>query len=305
MKGFPPIHLLGSNNSNLKVLQNLFGGKIIVRGENLKLIGKSSDVKEFGKGIEILFSRAKQGELLDEVTIISVFRDEVGTQDRVEKANSIKTPKKTIRAKTRGQEKYVKAIEEMDIVVCIGPSGTGKTYLAVAKAVETLVQKKYERIVLVRPAVEAGESLGFLPGDYREKIDPYLRPLYDSLIDMVSREKLTHLYDTQTVEVAPLAFMRGRTLNDAFIILDEAQNTTSVQMKMFLTRLGNGSKAVVTGDITQIDLAGKEASGLVKIQKILENVEGVKFIYLTKRDVVRRRLVQKIVEAYEEYTAEK
>jgi len=302
LKDFPPIYFLGSNNSNLRLLQDIFPGKIIVRGEKLKLIGNNNDIKIYGEGIKNLLLMAEKGEILDKFTVSSMFSGEEGGQGGKEKSHSIKTPKKIIRAKTSGQKIYIKAIEEIDIVVCIGPSGTGKTYLAVAKAVETLMQKKYERIVLVRPAVEAGENLGFLPGDYREKIDPYLRPLYDSLIDMVSREKLTKLYNTQTVEVAPLAFMRGRTLNDAFIILDEAQNTTTVQMKMFLTRLGNGSKAIVTGDITQIDLVGKEASGLIKIQKILENVEGVKFVYLTKEDVVRRNLVQKIVEAYEKYS---
>lgn len=303
LQGFPLINLLGNNDHNLKILQQKFKGRIVVRGEKLILFGDKKEIEKFELGLQILLSKVKRGEVLDEFSISSAFDHKVEKKIGKE-ALIIKTPKKAIFPKTPGQEKYISAIENNDVVICIGPSGTGKTYLAVAKAVQTLVSKKYERIVLVRPAVEAGENLGFLPGDFREKIDPYLRPLYDALIDMITRDKLTKLYDTQTVEVAPLAFMRGRTLNDAFIILDEAQNTTSVQMKMFLTRIGNGSKAVVTGDITQIDLPKKQSSGLVQIQKILEGVKDVQFIYLTRKDVVRRKLVQKIVEAYERHSDE-
>jgi phosphate starvation-inducible PhoH-like protein len=302
LKGFPLINFLGNNDCNLRILQQRFTGKIVVRGEKLILIGNKEEIETFEPCMQTLLSKVKIGKTVDEFSINSAFDRK--DKDKVKKEVLIKTPKKNIYPRTPKQRQYINAIEKKEIVICIGPAGTGKTYLAVAQAVQNLISKKYERIVLVRPAVEAGENLGFLPGDFREKIDPYLRPLYDALIDMVPREKLTKLYDTQTVEVAPLAFMRGRTLNDAFVILDEAQNTTSVQMKMFLTRLGNGSKAVITGDITQIDLPSERSSGLVQIQKILEKVNGVQFIYFTKRDVVRRKLVQKIVEAYERYAKE-
>lgn len=302
LKGFPLINFLGNNDCNLRILQQRFAGKIVVRGEKLILIGNKEEIETFEPRMQTLLSKVKIGETIDEFLINSAFDHK--DKEKVKKEALIKTPKKSIFPRTPGQRRYINAIEKKEIVICIGPAGTGKTYLAVAQAVQNLISKKYERIVLIRPAVEAGENLGFLPGDFREKIDPYLRPLYDALIDMVPREKLTKLYDTQTVEVAPLAFMRGRTLNDAFVILDEAQNTTSVQMKMFLTRLGNGSKAVITGDITQIDLPSEKSSGLVQIQKILEKVNGVQFIYFTKKDVVRRKLVQKIVEAYERYAKE-
>jgi phosphate starvation-inducible PhoH-like protein len=208
---------------------------------------------------------------------------------------------KAIKAKTIGQKRYVAAIERDDIVFGIGPAGTGKTYLAVAMAARALRNKEVERIVLVRPAVEAGEKLGFLPGDFIEKVNPYLRPLYDGLFDILGVELTQRYLDKNIIEIAPLAYMRGRTLNDAFIILDEAQNTTPQQMKMFLTRLGFGSKAVITGDVTQVDLPKEEFSGLVEIQKILSQVKGIAFEYLTKEDVVRHPLVQRIISAYERY----
>lgn len=302
LQGFPLIHFLGNNDSNLRQLQKRFSGRIVVRGEKLTLIGSRDAIRDFEPIVEALIAEASAGSIIDEGVVQMHSSEPTGPKEG--DVISIKTPRKSIRAKTEAQEEYVRAMDESDIVICIGPSGTGKTYLAVAKAVQGLMAKKFERIVLVRPAVEAGESLGYLPGDFMEKITPYLRPLYDALIDMVPRDRLTRLYDTQTVEVAPLAFMRGRTLNDSFVILDEAQNTTSVQMKMFLTRLGNGSRAVVTGDVTQIDLPDEQGSGLVRIQKILAKVKSVKIIYFTKKDVVRRKLVQKIVEAYEKYANE-
>jgi phosphate starvation-inducible PhoH-like protein len=209
--------------------------------------------------------------------------------------------KESIKPRTIGQKNYIRAIEGYDIVFSIGPAGTGKTYLGVAMAVSALKQKMVGRVILVRPAVEAGESLGFLPGDIRAKVDPYLRPVYDALHDMLSAEKIRKLMEMGIIEIVPLAFMRGRTLNNSFVILDEAQNTTVAQMKMFLTRLGVNSKAVITGDITQIDLEDKKASGLVQIQKILEGVEGIEFIYLTEKDVVRHPLVQEIIKAYQRY----
>jgi phosphate starvation-inducible PhoH-like protein len=209
--------------------------------------------------------------------------------------------RKTIRAKTIGQHEYVAAMREHDIVFSIGPAGTGKTYLAMAQAVSSLQRRDVDRILLVRPAVEAGESLGFLPGDYQEKVGPYLRPLYDALYEMMPAEKIRKRLEMGIIEVAPLAYMRGRTLNNSFVILDEAQNTTLDQMKMFLTRLGFNSKAVITGDITQIDLTRKEDSGLVRIQSVLENIKGIGFIYLSGEDVVRHRLVQDIIRAFEKY----
>jgi len=202
---------------------------------------------------------------------------------------------------TPGQHRYAKAMAEYDIVFGIGPAGTGKTYLAMAMAVNAFLKKQISRIVLARPAVEAGEKLGFLPGDMFEKVNPYLRPLYDALFDMMEAEKVVKLIDRGTIEIAPLAFMRGRTLNDSFIILDEAQNTTSEQMKMYLTRLGFNSKTVITGDITQIDLPQGRSSGLIEAEKILNNIEGIKVIYFSERDVVRHKLVQKIIQAYEKY----
>jgi len=209
--------------------------------------------------------------------------------------------KRTVRVKTLGQARYVAALQRHDIVFAIGPAGTGKTYLAVAAAVSALKSRQVERIVLVRPAVEAGESLGFLPGDMKEKVDPYLRPLYDALNDLLSYEKIRRFLDLGVIEVAPLAYMRGRTLNSAFVILDEAQNTTLGQMKMFLTRLGYGSKAVITGDVTQIDLGASMVSGLVEVQNILKGVHDLSFVYLNERDVVRHHLVREIIRAFEEH----
>lgn len=224
-------------------------------------------------------------------------------QKNEEKDSScVTTPKRLIKAKSPGQIEYLKAVEANDIVISIGPAGTGKTYLGVAKAVSYLMARKVERIILTRPAVEAGESLGFLPGDIEEKVDPYLRPLYDALNDFLPFDRIKKYLSMKTIEVAPLAYMRGRTLNDSFIILDEAQNTTGMQMKMFLTRMGWRSKVVVTGDITQVDLPTNVYSGLVEIQHLLKNIDGIQFIYLNEKDVVRHRLVQRIIKAYENKT---
>jgi len=218
---------------------------------------------------------------------------------------NVSTKKEVVRPKTPGQRDYVQAMAEYDVVFSIGPAGTGKTYLAVAMAVNALRQKAVTRIILVRPAVEAGESLGFLPGDLREKVDPYLKPLYDALYDMMPADRIRKFLDTGVIEIVPMAFMRGRTLNNSFVILDEAQNSTTSQMKMFLTRLGVNSKAVITGDITQVDLSDKGSSGLIQVQEILRDVEGIKFVYLTKQDVVRHKLVQEIIRAYENYEKDK
>jgi phosphate starvation-inducible PhoH-like protein len=222
-------------------------------------------------------------------------------KDIFQKTIPVSSRKRPVAPKNEAQRAYVEAIKRHDIVFGIGPAGTGKTYLAMATAVSALLRREVSRIILVRPAVEAGEKLGFLPGDLYEKVHPYLRPLYDALYDMIETEKANKLVERGDIEIAPLAFMRGRTLNDSFIILDEAQNTTSEQMKMFLTRLGFNSKTVVTGDITQVDLPSNRNSGLIEVQKVLEGVEGIRFVYFTNRDVVRHKLVQQIIKAYEKH----
>ncbi|MEW6417974.1 MAG: PhoH family protein [Nitrospirota bacterium] len=213
----------------------------------------------------------------------------------------VSSKRRFIIPKTETQGRYIDAIKNYDIVICIGPAGTGKTYLAMAMAINAFLKKQISRIVLARPAIEAGEKLGFLPGDMYEKVSPYLRPLYDALFDMMEAERVVKLIERGIIEIAPLAFMRGRTLNDSFVILDEAQNTTSEQMKMYLTRLGFNSKTVITGDITQVDLPAGKTSGLIEAEKILSDIEGIKFIYFSEKDVVRHKLVQEIVKAYERY----
>jgi phosphate starvation-inducible PhoH-like protein len=253
-----------------------------------------------------LVTRLRQGDLLTDQYVnyaIGMIKetgqgpaDQISTSDMLSKAL-----RKVIKPRTVGQGRYVETVERNDIVFSIGPAGTGKTYLAVAMAIAQLKANLVSRVVFTRPAVEAGESLGFLPGDIRAKVDPYLRPVYDALYDMLQPDKIRKLLEMNVIEIAPLAFMRGRTLNEAFVVLDEAQNTTSAQMKMFLTRIGEKSKAIITGDITQIDLADNQSSGLVKVQKILKNIDGISFVYLTDKDVVRHRLVQKVIKAYEKY----
>ena len=298
--------LFGSLDENIKILENEYGVTVITRGDTLKVTGDEDAVNEAAKAIDGLFALLSKGEELNEQNIryvIEMTRE--GQGGELKKLMSdcicITASGKPIKAKTLGQKKYVDAISDNTVVFGIGPAGTGKTYLAVAMAVKAFKAKEVNRIILTRPAVEAGESLGFLPGDRQQKVDPYLRPLYDALFEMFGADGFQKQLERGVIEVAPLAYMRGRTLDESFIILDEAQNTTSEQMKMFLTRLGNGSKAVITGDVTQIDLPGGKKSGLVEVTKILKNIEGITTVRFDERDVVRHHLVQEIVKAYERY----
>ena len=299
--------LFGQNGVFLRIIEEAFGIKIIARGETVTLEGPEKDVKQVETVIHDLISHLRKNNELSEryvlYSISMVKQNGVGPAEEIESAALITSivTKESIKPRTVGQKEYVQAMETNDIVIVIGPAGTGKTYLAVATAVAALKQKKVNRIILCRPAVEAGESLGFLPGDIRAKVDPYLRPVYDALHEMLPSDKIQKLIELGTIEIVPLAFMRGRTLNSSYIILDEAQNATLAQMKMFLTRAGENSKVIITGDITQIDLTDKKSSGLILCQKILEKVEGIKFVYLTDKDVVRHRLVAEIIKAFERY----
>lgn len=294
---------LGVQDVNLKLLRSHLGVRLVLRGNDMIVTASRQKIDTIERIVKILKEKLKREGYLEEIDVLEAIqrvRSEVGEKEIIE----IITPKRKIVPKTPNQALYLKIIEQNDIVVSIGPAGTGKTYLAVAMALKYLKEKRVERLILTRPAVEAGESLGFLPGDFQEKINPYLTPLYDALYAMMPPERVKRLIDTGIIEVAPLAYMRGRTLSDAFVILDEAQNTKSVQMKMFLTRLGPRSKAVLTGDITQIDLPKDENSGLVEIQKILKGIKGIAFIYFGSEDVVRHKLVKQIVEAYEKHDEE-
>ena len=304
--GVNQLNLFGLNDNNLKEIERHFNIKIAARGSELTLIGDDAEVKRVEKVFAELITILERNEKLTEndiITVIEVLKSGRTKDNKNTDLNSVivYTKEGHIKPKTAGQKKYYKSTRENDIVFVIGPAGTGKTYLAVAVALSQLRDKKIDKLVLARPAVEAGESLGFLPGDLREKIDPYLRPLYDALFDMVIPAKLKKYMENGTIEIVPLAYMRGRTLNNAFVILDEAQNTFPNQMKMFLTRLGVNSKAIITGDVTQIDLPDKKQSGLVQIQNILKEIDGIDFVYLSENDVVRHRLVRQIIKAYENY----
>jgi phosphate starvation-inducible PhoH-like protein len=307
LKGVDQVQLFGRNDVHLRTLRERFGVKLTARGEEVVLEGEQKKVETVSKILSELLEGVKKGipvgdaDLAYAISSLGGDSDESGLAALRGGESEFRDLRKVIRAKTLGQHEYVKAMRLYDLVFTIGPAGTGKTYLAMAHAVSSLQRRDVDRILLVRPAVEAGESLGFLPGDYQEKVGPYLRPLYDALYEMMPAEKIKKRLEMGIIEVAPLAYMRGRTLNNSFVILDEAQNTTLDQMKMFLTRLGFNSKAVITGDITQIDLSRKEDSGLVLIQSILKPIEAIKFIYLTGRDVVRHRLVQDIIRAFDEY----
>jgi len=299
------LSLLGLNDSNLKLVEDRFNASITVRGENAMVKGVIEEVESIEKIFkEMIYVLNTSGKLTeDDVNTILNLTVEGKEVINEEEYDSIVlyTKQDVIKAKTAGQKKYLEAAVKNDICFAIGPAGTGKTYLAVALAISSMKKGRIKKIILARPAVEAGESLGFLPGDFREKIDPYLKPLYDALDDMLPSEKLRSYLEKGIVEIVPLAYMRGRTLNNAYVILDEAQNATAMQMKMFLTRLGSNSKAIITGDITQIDLPAKQASGLVQARDILSNIKGVAFVYFDKSDVVRHRLVKEIIDAYENF----
>lgn len=303
VEGADPLLLAGVNDSHLQELARLCGCRVILRGDHLLLSGTVEEIERIVPVARhmIDLARAGAGFAVDD---IARFADAAAAPNdalaRLAEGERIIVPgaRKAITPKSEGQRQYIEAIESNDIVVGIGPAGTGKTYLAVAMAVDALTKKRVKRIILARPAVEAGENLGFLPGDLQEKVDPYLRPLYDALEDMLPGDRMRRTLETRTIEIAPLAYMRGRTLQDAFVILDEAQNATTLQMKMFLTRLGLNSKAVITGDKTQIDLPRREDSGLLEVEQVLKGIEGIAFVYMQPMDVIRHRLVKDIIRAY-------
>jgi len=305
VEGVDPLALAGVNDANLLELAKRLGVRVSLRGDSLSLAGPATAIERAGQVAQALIDLARMGETVDVHDVERLISDEahgeLGREGATADPVRIILPglRRVIQPKT-GQREYLRSIAEHDIVIGIGPAGTGKTYLAVAAAVDALARKRVRRIILARPAVEAGENLGFLPGDLQEKVDPYLRPLYDALEDMMPRERVQKALETRTIEIAPLAYMRGRTLSDAFVILDEAQNATGMQMKMFLTRLGVNSRAVITGDKTQIDLPNREDSGLLQVERILPGIEGIGFVYLGDADVVRHRLVRDIIRAYAE-----
>ncbi len=300
--GIEPIDLLGRNDQNLRVIENALAGKVVVRGEQVILSGEKTQVQELKRVFVGLIELVRQKRAISEEDVRYVIETRAQAQSAAEIAGEVvlvNSHRETVAPKTFGQRDYLRAIGAADIVFAIGPAGTGKTYLAIAAAVAALRRREVDRIVLARPAVEAGENLGFLPGDLAQKVDPYLRPLYDALQEFMGDDALRRALESHLVEVAPLAYMRGRTLRHAFCILDEAQNATLPQVKMFLTRLGPRSRAVISGDITQIDLEPPARSGLVGVQGILQGIAGIQFVYLTDVDVVRHPLVRRIILAFE------
>jgi phosphate starvation-inducible PhoH-like protein len=302
-EGADPLLLGGVNDVNLQELERVLGIRVAYRGDGLSVTGPAEQLERAAAVAQGLIDLARMGEPITPDVVARIAADGGSPAELLQGGEyRILLPglRRAITPKTAGQRDYLQAIAQHDIVVGIGPAGTGKTYLAVAKAIEALARRRVKKIILARPAVEAGESLGFLPGDLQAKVDPYLRPLYDALEDMMPNDRVQKAIESRTIEIAPLAYMRGRTLSDAFIILDEAQNATGLQMKMFLTRLGVNSKVVVTGDKTQIDLPKREESGLIQIERILPGIDGIAFKYLTDADVVRHRLVREIIRAYAE-----
>ncbi|HWO89518.1 MAG TPA: PhoH family protein [Gemmatimonadales bacterium] len=305
VEGADPLALAGVNDSNLHELSRLAGVRATLRGNQLALAGPIEAVERAVPVAQQMIEIARMGEAMDTDDVRRIADDVAhGVAEPHHNGESprivLPGQRRVVQPKTAGQRAYVQALYDSEIVVCIGPAGTGKTYLAVAVAVDMLLKKRVRRIVLARPAVEAGERLGFLPGDLQAKVDPYLRPLYDALEDMLPHDKVQRALEQRVVEIAPLAYMRGRTLQDAVVILDEAQNTTGMQMKMFLTRLGVNSRAVITADKTQIDLPSREESGILQVERVLPGIDGIAFCYLEERDVVRHRLVKEIIKAYQE-----
>jgi len=296
-------NLFGPRDENITYLKKYFNIRASIRGNHLTIIGNKKDIENTNRVINELQGIVRKGLAINPADIDHAVRYLSHTQGDMEELHKdqiyIMPSKKVITPKSKNQKLYLDAIKKHDMVIGIGPAGTGKTYLAMAMALSSYFRKEVSRIILTRPAIEAGEKLGYLPGTMYEKVNPYLRPLHDALFDMVDMDRASRLMEKGVIEIAPLAFMRGRTLNDAFVILDEAQNTASEQMKMFLTRLGFSSKTVITGDITQIDLPDKKTSGLVEVQSVLKGIKGIRFIYFSEKDVVRHPLVQKIIRAYE------
>ena len=303
--GHSMVELIGDRDELLRLIERKYNVEVFVLGNEIEISGKSRNVKEVARLLEELVLQINLGQQLSSQKVsdsIKIMEDKSNLKPHeVFKSDIVVNSGKKIKPRTVGQKKYIEAIKENIIVFAIGPAGTGKTYLALAMAVEALKENKIGRIILIKPVVEAGEKLGYLPGDIYDKVNPYLRPLYDALYEMLDVEKFQQYRDMGIIEVVPLAYMRGRTLNDSFIILDEAQNTSPEQMKMFLTRLGFGSKIVVTGDITQIDLPHDKESGLIIVKNILVGIQGIEFVYLSSKDVVRHELVQRIVDAYKVY----
>ncbi len=299
--------LIGNKDENLKLIEEETGVQLVARGNSIKIVGAN---QEQVSKTEAIISKLRMITADDRILsgqevryALDLLKKDhlIDLREIYNGVLQINYRGKTIKSKTLGQKLYIEAIRQADIVFAIGPAGTGKTYLAMVMAVKFLLNKEVNRIILTRPAIEAGENLGFLPGDLQDKVDPYLRPLYDALYDILGPEKVSQYLEKDIIEVAPLAYMRGRTLDDSFVILDEAQNTTPEQMKMFLTRIGFNSHAVITGDITQVDLPQNKNSGLKQVRRILKNIEGIEFVYLAKEDVVRHKLVKEIIKAYERY----
>ncbi|HHV98506.1 MAG TPA: PhoH family protein [Clostridiaceae bacterium] len=304
------MNLFGSFDENIRIIEDAFDVKVISRDNDIRVSGSENGVEKASAVIKKLLEIASNGDIITKQNVNYLVElaneEQLGmVKDYLEDYICLTARGKPVKSKTHGQSRYVETISKNVITFGIGPAGTGKTFLAVALAVKSFKSKEVDRIVLTRPAVEAGEKLGFLPGDLQNKVDPYLRPLYDALYELMGPETYLKYLEKGMIEVAPLAYMRGRTLDNSFIILDEAQNTTPEQMKMFLTRIGFGSKAVITGDITQIDLPGDKKSGLKEVMNILKDIKGIEFVYLSEKDVVRHELVQKIIKAYEKYDTQK
>jgi phosphate starvation-inducible protein PhoH and related proteins len=304
-EGADPLSLAGVSDAHFQELVRIYGIRVVLRGDHVVLSGDVEAIERAVPVVRHLIELARLRTPFDanDIARLAESFDVAGTATTVAPGEEIRIAlpgsRKVIAPKSEGQRRYLESMGQNDIVIGIGPAGTGKTYLAVAKAVDAFHKKRVKRIILARPAVEAGENLGFLPGDLQEKVDPYLRPLYDALEDMMPVDRVRRALEDRTIEIAPLAYMRGRTLSDAFVILDEAQNSTTAQMKMFLTRLGLNSKVVITGDKTQIDLPRSEDSGLLQVEKILTGIDGIEIIYLDTMDVIRHRLVKDIIRAYE------